>query len=102
MMKKRIVKWAVSLAYGLSYSLVVLLAVAIIGYFFKYDFGKLGTEVPGFQLATVSAVIGGLLLASAGIALYAETQFTLRRVAVCYLLATVAFVVLGLTIGVAD
>jgi hypothetical protein len=86
--------------YGLSYTLVIFLAVAIIGYIITYYFGK--TEPPGFELATISAIIGGFILASAGLASYAAIQDRMRRTAFSYLIATVAFVVFALFFPVVD
>jgi membrane associated rhomboid family serine protease len=86
--------------YGLSYTLVILLTVAIIVYIITYYFGK--AEPPGFELATISAIIGGLILASAGLASYAEAQDRMKRTALFYLIATIAFVVFGLFFPIAD
>ena len=50
-----------NLVYGLSYLVAVLFAVAIVGYIIKTNFGEDGEPV-GFQLATIAAVIGGLVV----------------------------------------
>ena len=86
--------------YGLSYTLVILLTVAIVIYIITYYFGK--AEPPGFELATISAIIGGLILASAGLSSYAVVQDRMKRTASFYLIATIAFVVFGLFFPIAD
>ena len=81
--------------FGLSYVVAVLFAVAIIFYIVKTNFGVDGEPV-GFQLATISAVIGGLILASAGLSSYASAQQKMKRIGVLYLMATVSFVIFGI------
>jgi len=93
-------KFIANFLYGLSYTLVILLTVAIIAYIITYYFGK--SEPPGFELATISAIIGGLMLASAGMASYAVIQDRMQRTALFYLIATIAFVVFGLFFPIAD
>jgi len=67
----------------------------IVMYIIKTGFGTDGEPV-GFQLATISAVIGGLILASAGLSSYASAQERMKRVGVFYLMATVSFVIFGI------
>ena len=86
--------------YGLSYALVIFLAIAIIVYIATYYFGK--AEPPGFQLATISAIIGGFILASAGLSSYDAVRDKMRRIAVFYLIATIAFVVFALFFPIMD
>ena len=86
--------------YGLSFILVVLLAVSIITYVITYYFGK--AEPPGFELATISAIIGGFILASAGLATYAPVQDRMKRIGLSYLIATIAFLVFALFFGILD
>ena len=86
--------------YGLSYTLVILLTLAFVVYIITYYFGR--AEPPGFELATISAIIGGLILASAGLTSYAVIQERMKRTAVFYLIATIAFVVFGLFFPIAD
>ena len=43
---------------GYPIPLVILLTLAIVVYIIAYYFGK--AEPPGFELATISAIIGGL------------------------------------------
>jgi len=81
--------------YGLSYLPAILFMLGIIMYIIKTGFGTDGEQV-GFQLATISAVIGGLILASAGLSSYASAQQRMKRVGVFYLMATVSFVVFGI------
>lgn len=88
----------VKVAWVLSYSIVALFAVAIVGYCVKVGSVQ-GAESVGFQLATISAVIGGLVLA--GGFLNKDTSkpdlaVSLRRIGVVYLGATLAFVVFGI------
>ena len=80
--------------YGLSYILAILFTVAIILYIIESGFGADGEPV-GFQLATISAVIGGLLLASAAVSSYYRAS-RMKRVGVFYLMAAVSFVVFGI------
>ena len=93
-------KFIANFLYGLSYTLVILLTLAIVVYIITYYFGK--AEPPGFELATISAIIGGLILASAGLALYAQVQDRMKRTALFYLIATIAFVVFSLFFPIAD
>ena len=86
--------------YGLSYTLVILLTVAIVIYIITYYFGK--AEPPGFELATISAIIGGLILASAGLTSYVYIQDRMKHTALFYLIATIAFVVFSLFFPIAD
>jgi hypothetical protein len=86
------------LAYGLAYVVVVLFAIAIVGYIVKVGFVQTGEPV-GFQLATISAVIGGLILTSGFLdrePSKPDLAMSLRRVGVMYLVATLAFVVFGI------
>ena len=96
----KIKKAIANFLYGLSYTLVILLTLAIVVYIITYYFGK--AEPPGFELATISAIIGGLILASAGLALYAQVQDRMKRTALFYLIATIAFVVFSLFFPIAD
>ena len=81
--------------YGLSYILAILFMIVIVMYIIKTGFGTDGEPV-GFQLATISAIIGGLILASAGLTSYANTQQNMKRIGVFYLMATVSFVIFGI------
>ncbi len=81
--------------YGLSYLLAILFMIVIVMYIIKTGFGTDGEPV-GFQLATISAVIGGLILASAGLSSYASAQQKMKRIGVFYLMATVSFVIFGI------
>jgi len=84
-------------AYRLSYVVAVLFSVAIVGYILT-SFGEPGEPV-GFQLATISAVIGGLILAGGMLGRgqpHPDSQLRLRRIGTLYLVATLAFVVFGI------
>ena len=87
--------------YGLSYLPAILFMIAIIMYIVKTGFGTDGEPV-GFQLATISAVIGGLLLASAAVSSHASAIDRMKRVGVLYLMATVSFVVFGICFPILD
>ena len=87
-----------SLAFGLLYLPVILFTVAIVLYIIETEFGTNGEPV-GFQLATITAVIGGFILASAFVGKEpqnSELQLKLRRIGILYLMDTVAFVVFGI------
>ncbi len=86
--------------HGLSYTLVILLTLAIVVYIIAYYFGK--AEPPGFELATISAIIGGFILTSAGLTSYAVIQDRMKRTALFYLIGTIAFVVFGLFFPIVD
>jgi hypothetical protein len=91
-------------AYGLSFTVVALFAVAIVGYIVKVNFVEEGESV-GFQLATISAVIGGLVLTSGFLdreSSKPDLALSLRRVGVVYLIATLAFVVFGVCFPLID
>ena len=90
----------INFLYGLVFIVVVVLTLAIVVYIITYYFGK--AEPPGFELATVSAIIGGLILASAGLTSYAVVQRRMKRTALFYLIATIAFVVFGLFFPIMD
>jgi hypothetical protein len=97
---RRYKKGITNFLYGLSYTLVGFLAIAILVYIIMYYFGK--AEPPGFELATISAIIGGFILAGAGLTSYANVQDRMKRSAICYLIATIAFVVFALFFPIAD
>lgn len=86
-----------NLARGLLYLVAILSSGAILGYIIHTNFGQDG-EAVGFQLATVSAVIGGLTLAG-GLLDRGEARpglaLGMRRIGTMYLVATLAFVVFG-------
>lgn len=94
------------LVYVLAYLVAVLFAAAILAYIIQTNFGKDGAPM-GFQLATISAVIGGLVLTSGFLnrgSSKPDLALSLRRIGVIYLMATLAFVVFGICfplIGVA-
>ena len=82
--------------YGLSYSAALLFVGPIIVYIAVRDFGRDFSEGGGgvgFELATISSILGGLILA-VGFADKSSDQLQtkLRRIGVFYLMATVAFV----------
>jgi hypothetical protein len=86
------------LFYFLAYLVAVLFSVVIVSYIIATNFGKDGDPV-GFQLATISAVIGGLVLASGFLnkgSSKPDLALSLRRIGVMYLVATLAFVVFGI------
>lgn len=92
------------LAYGLSFTVVALFTVAIVGYIIKVNFGQ-GGEPVGFQLATISAVVGGLVLTSGFLnrePSKPDLALSLRRIGVVYLIATLAFVVFGICFPLID
>ena len=86
------------LLHGLSFLVAILFSAAIIGYIVKTNFGE-GGEPVGFELATISAVIGGLVLTSGFLdkgASKPDLALSLRRIGTMYLVATLAFVVFGI------
>ena len=99
-MKSVIKQWN-NFLYGLSFLPAILLMLAIVMYIIKTGFGTVGEPV-GFQLATISAVIGGLLLASAAVSSHASAIDRMKRVGVLYLMATVSFVVFGICFPILD
>ena len=92
-MKSVIKQWN-NFLYGLSFLPAILLMLAIVMYIIKTGFGTVGEPV-GFQLATISSVIGGLLLASAAVSRH-SSAIKIKRVGVFYLMAAVSFVVFGI------
>jgi hypothetical protein len=80
---------------GLSYFVVAFIVVSVMAYFFE-GFGELKSSNLGFELASVSAILGGLILASAGTAWHVVFRLKLRRVAIWYLLASVGFILFQL------
>ena len=93
----RLIERIKNLVYSLAYLVVVLFAVVIVAYIIETNFGKEGDPV-GFQLATISAVIGGLILTSGFLnkgSSKPNLALSLRRIGVVYLVATLSFVVFG-------
>ena len=87
---------------GLSFSIYMLLAIGILSYIPLAYFGT--TEPPGFELAIVSAIIGGLLFSGrfSGMASEdAELVKKVRQIGILYLVATIAFVFLALFLQLA-
>jgi len=87
-----------NLFYGLSYLVVILFSAAILAYIIETSFGKNGEPV-GFLLATIAAVIGGLILAGGLLnkgSSAPSLALGLRRIGAMYLVATLAFVVFGM------
>ncbi len=81
----------------LSY-LVAILASAAIAYGGAVSFG-VDWESAGFRLATISAVIGGLVLAAGLLDKWSsdpDLSLSLRRIGTTYLVAALAFVVVGI------
>lgn len=80
----------------------VLLAIGILAYIPLCYFEK--EEPPGFELAIVSAIIGGLLFSGgfAGTASrYSELQGKVKRIGLLYLVATIGFIFLALFVPMA-
>ena len=74
-----------------------LLCIGIIAYIVLYYFTK--QEPPGFELATISGVIGGLLFSGAfisGTSQNSELQGEVKRTGILYLVATIGFIFLAL------
>jgi hypothetical protein len=75
----------------------VLLYGGIIAYIVLYYVAK--QEPPGFELATISGVIGGLLFSGAfigGASQTSELQREVKRTGILYLVATIGFIFLAL------
>ena len=88
--------------YGLCYLIVIGFTVAIVAYILVTYFGKIG-EPPGFELATVSALIGGFILTSAFFGKASSgLRLKLRRIGVSFLVATLAFVVFAICFPLID
>lgn len=78
---------------GLSYGIVVLFTTGIILYIIRSDFGKIGDSV-GFELATISAILGGLILTSGFLEKAPNSlQARLRQIGVAFIVATMSFAI---------
>jgi hypothetical protein len=80
----------------------VLLFLGLIFYIALAYFGK--AEPPGFELAVVSSIFGGLLFSGAFIgktSLSKEIQMEVRRIGILYLVATIGFIFLVLFLPMA-
>jgi len=84
--------------FGLSYLPVALFAIVVIAYIVK-TWLVVGNERVGFDMAGISALIGGFSLTGA---LVDRAQDNLRRVGLTYLVSTIAFVVLGISAPILD
>lgn len=86
--------------FGLSYLPAALFAIIIVSYIVK-TWLVFNDEKVGFELATVSALLGGFILTGAFVdSQNTERQTKLRRIGVVYLISTIAFVVFGLSVPV--
>lgn len=86
------------ITYGLLYLVAILFMFAIVSYIAKTGFGKNGEPV-GFQLATISAIIGGFILTSAFVdkePQNSDLRLNLKHIGILYLIGTIAFVVFGI------
>lgn len=88
--------------FGIAYLPVIMFLFGIVLYIFETDFGReVGSS--GFELATISAVIGGLILASGFLEKASnQLQFSLRRIGVLYLIATIFFIVYEISFPLID
>lgn len=80
----------------------ILLFLGLIFYIVLAYFGK--AEPPGFELAVVSSIFGGLLFSGAFIgrtSLKKEIQVEVRRIGILYLVATIGFIFLVLFLPMA-
>jgi len=101
---KKLINGLKGIFFGLSYGMAILFMFAIVLYIVETNFGKDGEPV-GFQLATISAIVGGLILASAFFDKASSDsglRLNLRRIGVIYLVATIAFVVFGICFPIMD
>lgn len=90
-------KFIKRLLFGLSFLPVVLFAIVITAFIVK-TWLVLDDEKVGFDLATISAIIGGFILAGAFIDRQDPYgQARLRRIGLVYLISTIAFVVLAMS-----
>lgn len=86
--------------FGLSYLPAALFAIIVVSYIIK-TWLVFNDEKVGFELATVSALLGGFILTGAFIDRQnADNQTRLRRIGVVYLISTIAFVVFGLSVPI--
>ena len=84
--------------YGFSYP---ILACGVAIYILQHFFGK--TEPPSFELAIISAIIGGFALSSGFLEKVSSgLQLTIRRIGTFYLGAAIAFVVFALVMPMAE
>ena len=86
--------------FGLSYLPAALFAIIVVSYIVK-TWLVFNDEKVGFELATVSALLGGFILTGAFIDRQSgDRQTRLRRIGVVYMISTIAFVVFGLSVPV--
>jgi hypothetical protein len=76
---------------------VILFGTIIVAFIVK-TWLVLDNEKIGFELATISAIVGGFILASGFMDRQTpDRQTRLRRIGIIYLISTISFVVLGIT-----
>lgn len=81
----------------LAYLIVILFACVIVAYIVKTWLVFNDAKV-GFDLATISSIMGGFILAGAFLdSKPTDRQRRLRQIGVLYLISAMAFVVLGLS-----
>jgi len=82
----------------LSFGLYMIISVLVILYIAR---NLNETALPIFELAKISAILGGLVLAGGFFTTSPqELKFKMRRIGALYLLATIAFVILGLALPI--
>jgi len=92
MYKRKMADMLKSFSFGLAYLIVYAFAFVIILYIIITYFGE-KKEPPSFELALISAVIGGLLLSSTFFSKASpDLQLKVRRIGASYLVATLSFV----------
>jgi len=91
-----------TLTFILSPVVSILLFVGLVLYIVLAYFGQ--ADPPGFELAVVSSIFGGLLFSGAflgGTSMSEETQREVRRIGILYLVATIGFIFLVLFLPMA-
>jgi len=76
-------------------SIVVMVLIIGLGIYIVHRYVE-GGESPAFELAMISAVIGGLLFAGGFTGVTSTYAKEVRRIGLSYLVATISFVFMGL------
>ena len=89
-----------AILYNISYFLVSIISLALVVYFIKF---LEKDQVPGFEMAIISAIFGGFMLSSSIYGSAAtDLKLRMRRIGAMYLIAAVSFVIFSIFHSISD